>query len=78
MHCGGRTAALAVSVGILIGRPAFAVDYHVDCRAGNDDHDGRTPDTAWLSLTKASATTFSPGDSILLKRETRCPGTLWP
>jgi hypothetical protein len=61
-----------------IGLPASAADYHVDCRAGNDDGDGRSPASAWRGLAKASATTFAPGDSILLKRGTRCSGTLWP
>jgi len=79
MHCGpGRTAVLTAIVGILIGRPASAVDYHLDCRAGDDDHDGRSPAAAWRSLAKVSATTFAPGDSILLQRGTRCTGTLWP
>jgi len=79
MHCEpGRTAASAALFFLLIGLPASAADFHVDCRAGNDDHDGRSPGTAWRSLAKVDATTFSPGDSILLKRGTRCTGTLWP
>jgi len=33
-------------LGTFIGLPASAADFHVDCRAGNDDHDGRSPGTA--------------------------------
>jgi len=34
--------------------------------------------TAWRTLAKVAATTFSPGDSVLLKRGTRCAGQLSP
>jgi len=33
-------------LGTFIGLPASAANFHVDCRAGNDDHDGRSPGTA--------------------------------
>jgi hypothetical protein len=79
MHGGpGCKTTLLVVLGALIGLPAAAADYHVDCLAGDDGHDGRSPATAWRSLAKASATSYLPGDSILLKRGTRCSGTLWP
>jgi len=79
MHGGpGRRAILLVILGALVGLPASAADYHVDCHAGRDDDDGRSPGTAWRTPAKVSATTFSPGDSILLKRGTRCTGMLWP
>src|SRR4029450_7827818 len=79
MHGGpGCKTTLLVVLGALIGLPAAAADYHVDCLAGDDGRDGRSPATAWRSLAKASATSYLPGDSILLKRGTRCSGTLWP
>jgi hypothetical protein len=78
MHHRAREAVLPAILATLIGLPVSAADFHVDCRAGDDDHDGRSPATAWHSLAKVSATTFSPGDSILLQRGTRCTGTLWP
>jgi len=79
MHGGPRCkAVLLVMLGTLIGLPASAADYHVDCLAGDDAADGRSPASAWRSLAKASATSYLPGDSILLKRGTRCGGTLWP
>jgi sugar phosphate isomerase/epimerase len=79
MHCHpARTAASVALFGFLAALPAFAVDYHVDCRAGDDARDGRSPQTAWRSLAKVSATTFQPGDKVLLSRGTRCTGMLWP
>jgi hypothetical protein len=79
MHGGpGRKVPLLVILATCIGLPASAADYHVDCHAGSDDGDGRSPASAWRGVAKASATTFAPGDSILLKRGTRCSGTLWP
>jgi hypothetical protein len=69
---------LLVVVGSLSGDPVHAADYYVDCRAGSDDADGLSAATAWQTVAKVSATTFSPGDAILFKRGTRCAGTLWP
>ncbi|WP_345713332.1 carboxypeptidase regulatory-like domain-containing protein, partial [Kineococcus glutinatus] len=43
------------------------VTYHVDSAGGSDSADGRSPATAWRSLAKVNATTFAPGDRILLK-----------
>ena len=58
--------------------PALARTYYVDCSAGSDDATGSSPAAAWRTLGKVAGTTFSPGDSILLKRGTRCAGQLWP
>ncbi len=41
--------------------------YYIDSQGGNDANDGKSPDHAWLTLTKVNAGTFAPGDSILLK-----------
>jgi hypothetical protein len=35
---------------------------------GNDDNDGKTPDTAWHSLEKVSNSKLNPGDGVLLRR----------
>ncbi len=66
---------LALSAG---SAPAFATTYYVDCSAGSDGATGTSPAAAWRTLGKVAATTFSAGDSILLKRGTRCTGQLWP
>ena len=52
--------------------------YYVDCAAGSDSAAGTSPLAAWRTLAKVSATTFLPGDSILLRRGTHCVGQLWP
>lgn len=67
------TLALAPHVG-----SAATSTYYVDCAAGSDSAAGTSPRVAWRTLAKVSATTFLPGDSILLRRGTRCVGQLWP
>jgi hypothetical protein len=52
--------------------------YYVDCASGSDTASGTSPASAWRTLEKVSATTFTAGDAILLRRGTRCAGTLWP
>jgi PKD repeat protein len=51
---------------------ATATVYYVDSAGGNDNNSGTSTGSAWQSLTKVSATTFAPGDQILLK----C-GSVW-
>ncbi|GAA1636138.1 discoidin domain-containing protein [Actinoplanes couchii] len=54
-------------------------DYYLDATAGSDTAAGTTPATAWKTLAKANATTFAPGDRILLKAgETWRNEQLWP
>jgi hypothetical protein len=62
---GAAAACLALSLGA--GR-ADAVTYYADCAAGNDANVGTSPTTAWRTLTRASQTTYGPGDQVLLKR----------
>lgn len=42
--------------------------YYVDSVDGNNDNDGLSESTAWKTLSKISAKTFSAGDKILLKK----------
>ena len=35
---------------------------------GNDNSDGRSPGTAWLTVAKVNDSTFAPGDTILFQR----------
>jgi hypothetical protein len=37
-----------------------------------------SPRTAWRTVEKANSYTFRPGDSLLLRRGSRCDGMLWP
>jgi hypothetical protein len=61
------------------GTCAFGQSIHyLDCDAGSDAADSLTPGTAWRTAAKAGSVTYQPGDSLLLKRGTRCEGMLWP
>lgn len=47
--------------------PYGGTDYFVDASAGSDSASGTSREQAWKTLAKVSATTFQPGDRILLK-----------
>jgi hypothetical protein len=54
-------------------------DYFIDATNGRDNRPGTSPATAWRTLAKVNATTFRPGDRILLKAgEQWQNGQLWP
>ena len=55
-----------------------AATYHLDCTSGEDEADGLSAATAWRTLTAVNHHEFKPGDSILLRRGMRCPGSLSP
>jgi hypothetical protein len=64
---------------LLTGGYAFGqATHYVDCSAGSDAADSLTPQTAWRTIARASSFIYQPGDSLLLKRDTRCEGMLWP
>jgi PKD repeat protein len=46
--------------------------YYVDATGGDDLNDGLSPETAWKTVAKVNAQSFSPGDFILFKR-----GEIW-
>ncbi len=52
--------------------------HYLDCTAGSDAADSLTPQTAWRTAARASSYTYQPGDSLLLRRGSRCDGMLWP
>jgi hypothetical protein len=57
---------------------AAGTTYYVDGVAGSDTATGTSPGTAWKSLTKVDATTFNPGDRILLHTDQTWAGRLAP
>jgi hypothetical protein len=64
---------LLTLVALLFSVPAvWAATYYVDATNGNDLNNGLSISTAWKTLAKLNASTFAPGDQILLKR-----GELW-
>ena len=52
--------------------------HYLDCKAGSDAADSLTPQTAWRTVAKANSYIYQPGDTLLLQRNTRCDGMLWP
>lgn len=52
--------------------------YYVDSRGGDDTNTGTSPATAWKTLEKVNATTFRPGDQILLRSSSVWRGQLSP
>jgi hypothetical protein len=52
--------------------------YYVSVVSGDDANAGTSPRTAWKTLAKVNATTFSPGDRILFKSGSSWTGQLWP
>jgi hypothetical protein len=52
--------------------------FYVDSRGGEDTNAGTSSTAAWKTLGKANATTFLPGDRILLKSSSVWEGQLWP
>jgi parallel beta-helix repeat protein len=69
----------------LFGLPAAAgaalppeATYYVDASRGSDDATGRSPASPWRSLERVNATTFGPGDRILLRAGESWHGHLWP
>ncbi|PZF92433.1 discoidin domain-containing protein, partial [Micromonospora deserti] len=59
--------------------PTGGTDYFIDATNGRDTAAGTSPETAWRSLARANATTFRPGDRILLKAgEQWHDEQLWP
>lgn len=50
----------------------------VDCAAGDDAHGGGSPATAVRTIAAVNKRVFSPGDSVLLRRGTRCAGMFSP
>jgi hypothetical protein len=65
-------------LGALVAIPASAAEHFVDCGAGDDGNDGHSPGAAWRTVGRVNVAAFTPGDSILLRRGTRCSGTLAP
>lgn len=65
---------------IIVGDdPSYeGTNYYIDDFNGNDYNSGKSPQTAWKTLSKVNSTTFSPGDSILFKSGGVWIGQLYP
>jgi parallel beta-helix repeat protein len=60
---------------LLVTGAANAATYYVRSD-GNDTADGRSPDTAWATLSKVNKTIFATSDIVLLREGDRFTGTL--
>jgi len=61
------TACLCfVCVQVLLVRQALAADYYVSA-AGNDRHDGTSPELAWRTVARANRQMLRPGDRLLFQ-----------
>jgi hypothetical protein len=58
---------LSAPAGTSSGTGAPGTAYYVDASAGNDSNNGQSPTTAWRTIAKVNASSFSPGNSILFK-----------
>lgn len=56
--------------------PAPSGAYYVDATGGNDANDGRSPATAWKSVSKVNGAVIAPGESVLFKRGQSWTGPL--
>lgn len=75
-----RHCAATLVVASLAATPSLAAAamYYVDAVAGSDSAAGTSVTTAWQTLAKVNATTFSAGDSILFKTGQSWAGQLHP
>lgn len=69
LHTTHRMKATSIAL-LLIATSAAsqAASFFVSESNGNDEQDGRRPESAWRSLAKVSEREFAPGDRIHLKR----------
>jgi hypothetical protein len=69
---------LSLSPGLVTAAKGAPTTYFVDCEQGIDSNAGTSAGSSWKTLDKINALTLAPGDSVLLKRGTRCQGVLRP
>ena len=52
--------------------------YYVSSSRGNDQADGRSPQTAWRTLSRVNTAAIEPGDTVLFQRDNLWRGQLRP
>jgi hypothetical protein len=53
---------------VLASTSGEAASFYLDCEAGRDSNDGRSPSSAWRTIGRANLQIYGPGDTISLKR----------
>ena len=56
----------ALFLSLFLPLAALATTYHIDALTGNDRNDGRSPQTAFHTLSSIGKITLAPGDTIIL------------
>ena len=51
--------------------------YYISSSGGNDQADGRSPQTAWRTLARVNAAALQPGDTVLFQRDNLWRGRLY-
>ena len=59
----------------IIKLSAQNTNYYIDSINGNDANTGKSPTSAWQTLTKVNTTTFKAGDSVLFSCGSSWSGT---
>lgn len=70
-------AGCAICAAQATSGPAHARTFYVDCSAPAPGA-GNSPQSAWNTLAQVNSVTFSPGDTIRLRRGTECDGVIAP
>ena len=71
-------ATLLLALCLFAASSALGATYYLDSAGGDDANDGTAETSAWRTLGRINATTFAPGDRILLKAGSSWTGHLWP
>ena len=58
------------------GNVALATEYFLDSAGGDDANDGKSPETAWRSLSRLDKAALEPGDVVRFRRDRVWRGTL--
>jgi parallel beta-helix repeat protein len=79
--CATILLSLGCKASIAAAENAVGATYYISSTSGNDDNDGRTPESAWRHLSKiflksTSSSPFQPGDKVLLKRGDQWDGQI--
>lgn len=75
-HAAEAAQPAATGAFVSVGASQTGSTYYVDGANGDDANDGTSAASAWKSLAKVSATTFKPGDHILLEASSTWNGQM--
>jgi hypothetical protein len=66
LRCYRRSRCLLIFIFVLLALPLSATTYYIDCN-GADSNNGTSTSTPWRTIAKVNGSSFSAGDSVLLK-----------